>query len=604
MKNNTEKIDQYLSGEMNPAEKAAFESLLLQDADLRKEMEMQQAITGAAVDAGIKTEFANAMPVKNIFQKPITWIALAAACILAFILYNFSNSLFPLGHNDSKTNLQQLAQSIINPPLPAIDVPFFEYQVNAEKADTIVYPSGSVICFPSNSMIDAAGNPVKGTVKIRYREFADPLDFFVSGIPMNYDSAGVKYNFESSGMCEIQAFQNNKPVFVNPHAKPVVNLASKNADSRHNLYQLDTVSGKWNYVGKDVITKLERKRTFSPGRTSSELGGMPVKPVKPVKASGDHPVFSIEVDPGSFEELFAYDRLKFEVVDESTYKASDASEHWDSVQLTHTSTEGIYNVTFKNSKRQVRYTVRPVLEGEDYDAAMKVFSDKEAAFQKAKQSRLAVEKAVSDSIDSRNKAIVEKIKQDSAWNEMINNVVAEGNRKMREIKKQTMDELEKANALNRQSMENQLAVMEMYEKRNPTDGGKTSIIIRSFRISGFGVWNCDCPETYLEVPIFASFVDTLQQPVAFSTVSVVYPRINGIRQFAPGELRLLPDQKNMMWAIHDQKFYYNNYQDFAAMGNTAISKAVTFKMRIGGKNINSYKEIRELVERDTDQILP
>lgn len=51
-------------------------------------------------------------------------------------------------------------------------------------------------------------------VKITYREFADPIDFFVSGIPMEYDSAGRKYNFESSGMCEINAYKDDIAVLL------------------------------------------------------------------------------------------------------------------------------------------------------------------------------------------------------------------------------------------------------------------------------------------------------------------------------------------------------------------------------------------------------
>ena len=93
----------------------------------------------------------------------------------------------------------------VQPPIPEVNVPYQDYSVEAEKGDTLLYESGSILVFPSNSFVDKNGNLVKGKVKVKYREFSNPIDFFFSGIPMNYDSAGTKYNFESSGMCEILA---------------------------------------------------------------------------------------------------------------------------------------------------------------------------------------------------------------------------------------------------------------------------------------------------------------------------------------------------------------------------------------------------------------
>ena len=46
---------------------------------------------------------------------------------------------------------------------------------------------------------------------MKYREYLDQKDVFLSGIPMNYDSADVRYNFESGGMFEMNAItENNK----------------------------------------------------------------------------------------------------------------------------------------------------------------------------------------------------------------------------------------------------------------------------------------------------------------------------------------------------------------------------------------------------------
>jgi hypothetical protein len=135
----------------------------------------------------------------------------------------------------SKTNT---VAKFVNPPIHQADVPFSDYVVDASRGDTIIYSSGSVLLFPPVAFVDKNGNVVKGNINIKYREFSNPVDQFLSGIPMDYDSGGVHYTFESAGMCDIQAFKNGEPVFVNKNSKPEINLATANIDPAQNLYYL------------------------------------------------------------------------------------------------------------------------------------------------------------------------------------------------------------------------------------------------------------------------------------------------------------------------------------------------------------------------------
>ena len=73
--------------------------------------------------------------------------------------------------------------SFINPPIKGLNVPKESFTVNAKLGDTLFDKSGSILIFPKNSFVDASGNIIKGDVKVEYREFSDPFDFFVSGIP-------------------------------------------------------------------------------------------------------------------------------------------------------------------------------------------------------------------------------------------------------------------------------------------------------------------------------------------------------------------------------------------------------------------------------------
>ena len=601
MNNNNIQTDRYLQNEMSASEKAAFEDQLTNDLTLKQEVDIQRQIMNAAIHAGIKTEFAKAMHGNNIFKKPATWVLLAAASLTLILVYNFRQLIFPENeiHQEAVVNTMfQKSLPFINPPLPAVDVPFIEYSINAEKADTIFYPTGSVICFPPASMLDEFGEPVKGNVKIAYREFVDPLDFFVSGIPMSYDSAAVKYNFESSGMCEIHAYKNDKAVFVNKNARPEINLASNNNSALHNVYFLDTVNRKWEYTGKDIVTELKkiaRSKQTSTAAVATEKNNIPVKPVRPALASGSNPAFSIEIEPGSFEELFAYDRLKFEVTDQSNYRRSDANEQWKNVELKHTAKEGIYTITFTNDKRKVFYTVRPVVEEADYEVALKIFNEKNKAYEQSLKNRIVKTQALTDSITAINNTLVEKMNKDNEWNNKINNLVIESNKKVRALRQLKMEDIEKATEANKLIMQAQWEIMQATEQRYPSDAGMNSVIIRSFSINGFGVWNCDHPQyPTQQVPLFAKFTDSLNYPVNFSSVAVVYAGFNGITQFPSQQISIIPGKENMIWGIKDKTFFYFTYKDFAKTGIDRNSKTFVFQMRQTKKEISSYSEIREL----------
>ena len=186
----------------------------------------------------------------------------------------------------SKDSLK-ISTSFIKPPIKGVNVPVEEFSFSAEQGDTLFPNSGSIILFPPNSLVDQNGNLVKGKVDVTYREFIDPVDFFVSGIPMNYEMNNTNYTFESSGMIEIKVTQLNVPVFVNPSNRPEVNLLTNNSDPEHNLYFLDTVQKKWIEKGKDLITNLKRSNNNSRKKTNLEPTAQNnTNAVKPIKASG------------------------------------------------------------------------------------------------------------------------------------------------------------------------------------------------------------------------------------------------------------------------------------------------------------------------------
>lgn len=600
MQNNSEQISRYLQEEMDAAERTSFEMQLKTDSQLQEELRVQEAVIKGIENAGIKETFSKAINKKIIQQRLFKWGGLIVAGVAVLILFTYlQKNMSKSASNETlaETAFSDTSLPYVNPPQPSINVPFSEYRFEAEKGETIYHLSGSVIHFPPSSLLDDNGNLVKGTVVIRYREFADPLDFFVSGIPMNYDSAGKKYQFESSGMCEILAFQQNKALFVNPDAKPEIHLSGNNADPLHNLYYLDTAQRNWTFTGKDIITRLQ-ETPASDNRISTEQADLPAKPIKPGKASDDRQAFSIEVAPGSFEELLAYDKLKFEVIDESNYRRSDADEQWEKVQLEHTDREGIYLVTFSNSNRKVSYKVRPVLEGSDYDAALRVFNEKQQVYDLALKNRKEKFQRATDSVNTLTANFKKNATADEAWNEKINTLIVARNKRIKQIKQSLLSAWEKNQALDSIRRQDQIMPLSKQQMMKYTDKALENEVMRSFSINQFGVWNCDHPEyPENEIPISATYVDSLGNKVLLQSVAVVYQKFNGITQFpVPMPIRVMPGQGNMLWGIFDSSFYYYSYKDFAASGIDRNIKAFSFKLRKANKTVRSYEEIRQLVD--------
>lgn len=196
------------------------------------------------------------------------------------------------------------------PPIPNADLPFEEYAVDAQRGDTLYYQTGSIILFPPNSFVDNEGNLVQGNVQVKYREFRSPIDFYLSGIPMNYDSLGKQFVFESGGMCEILAYKEGVRVFVNPLIKPEINIISQNPSPKQSIYYLDTVLKRWINKGASIVRDLTKETDNSESTTNFDFNDI-AEPLKPEKATNKSPVIKIAINPASFNELMVYDNLQF-----------------------------------------------------------------------------------------------------------------------------------------------------------------------------------------------------------------------------------------------------------------------------------------------------
>ena len=535
----------------------------------------------------------------------------------------------------SKDSLK-ISTSFIKPPITGVNVPVEEFSFSAEQGDTLFPNSGSIILFPPNSLVDQNGNLVKGKVDVTYREFIDPVDFFVSGIPMNYEMNNTNYTFESSGMIEIKVTQLNVPVFVNPSNRPEVNLLTNNSDPEHNLYFLDTVQKKWIEKGKDLITNLKRSNNNSRKKTNLEPTAQNnTTAVKPIKASGG-PVFEIEVSPGDFPELDIYRNVKFEIdKSEKKYNPKDAEIEWNDVRATKSSKEGLYLITFSTPNKKVTYLARPVFEGKDYDQAIKVFDEnnkrgQQLAAKKLKKEKLAPEKSealdlaiknrekenekirqLNLLIDARNKVIAEKNK---ITIDARNKVIAEKNKA--EKNKITIDSSNKVIAKNkiiannRRNKISQLAILikendpkvaslltANYSEDEIAEAKQVLMdqqIFRSFQLLSFGIFNCDRP--LLPGDMSLTVITTNQDglPLKLNYLSVISLGFNELARFSGQEIRINSKSDNAILSAIDGKCVFIGFEEFKKY-DIRPNGSLTLKMSVHDGNIKSPDDIRTLL---------
>jgi hypothetical protein len=541
-----------------------------------------------------------------------------------------------------ETTTPTTANRFIDPPIKSADVPYEEYEVDATKGDTLVYPTGSIILFPPNAFVDETGKPVTGKVQVKYREFKDPVDFFLAGIPMQYDSAGGVYQFVSSGMLDIRAFKDGKPVFVNQAAKPEINLAGKDNPGGHSLYFLDTIQQKWINKGMMQITERRGQNKRSQSTATVTLNELP-EPVKPQKANNKSPVLRIEIDPSSFKEFAMYKNTKFQVDESKTpFNVKDSEEEWNNLELLKGAQRGSYIARFSNATKTATYAVRPVFEGADYDLAVKAFEVQSELYKKqgeerANRDRAAQQKYISDSIkynqliaenkriERLNAIIIQKNREIEQQNELIaqsnkeieklNVVTAKRNleneqRKADYAKK--VVELEKENERRRVQLEKENEKMKVeIEKENErrrenvkrenrnfaATMATLGDVYKSFEIDGFGYWNCDATTRFKTISVKATFKDKQGNVLQLGYVTVINRSVNSIYRPSSDELLIAPTADNMILAVWKNQFAFVSYDEVRKLNINDKTKEQTFIVEIVDEHDLNYRYIRSLIKQ-------
>ena len=421
-------------------------------------------------------------------------------------------------------------KSIFTVPIPDIQIENTTYRIGGGTDTVLSYKSGSKIIVPANAFLDKEGNPVKDEVKLRYREFANAFDVYLAGIPMVYDSAGREQVFETAGMIEINASSQGQPVFPNPQNKIQVEMNSFQSGNEFNVYKLDTVTGKWNYLGKDKVETSDYNKA---------IAGLPPIPEAPKKARQN--AFTIGDMTGRYPELEIYKNVLFDPVD-NKYQGFSGTE----IKVVD-SGNGIYTVTFimdayglKTEQSCKCYLA--FKEGVDYDNALQVYRKKyKNLIEKRERKRKEVELLWEKYYDVRQKYA-------------------------------------------------DLGLLKYFNKAEVTGLKGEEKIIRTLEINGFGFINCDYPAVYPQgAGLRPKYKDTSGNDLSLNNVVLVEKGRNAIFRYTD-KILFNPQKENLLWGItSDNKLAYLKAADFRKI--TQTSGEYTFTMTVVTGKLKTYEDI-------------
>lgn len=478
---------------------------------------------------------------------------------------------------------KDLPNTYITPPVAQVDIARDSFTVDADSVTELTYASGSHLHVPAGAFRTADGKSVSGKVTLRYREFHDQKDIFLSGIPMLYDSAGRQYVFESAGMMEITAWQNGKELSANPDKPIEVKMVSNTAEDRYNTYYLDTTERKWVNLNKTnlmpvppmpsadasaeaalglaaakpdpVVIKSEQefKKAAAAVKEAEREKPMPI-----ARADKDKTKFHIVVDANEFPEIAMYQNVRFQVKDELNFDKKTAKTEWEDVKLKKLN--GLdYQIEFVKGNRKMEVVATAVVEDKDLPAAQKIYDSKFALYQaKLTQRKEAEEKA----------------------------------RKEYEAKAQAMKE----------KMDKAIAEAEVRERQYQATLGKTQLVYRTLSIYRFGTYNCDSPVSWpREASVVASLESESGEKLDLACLNLIEKDRNAVFPYQPGKgecrnFRFNPSKDNVLWAMTmDNKLAIVDAANFKQQ-QTPNKGTVKFRFRLIDKDFKTADEVRKYLE--------
>ena len=546
---------------------------------------------------------------KRNWRRTFTYISsVGAAAMIALVLY----------FNMNNANLEQVvadklaAMPYVNPPMMEMQKEFATFTVDGSEGGVYEYESGSKVTVPANAFVDENGTLVTGEVELKYREFHDAVDFFLGGIPMEYDSASIQNHLVSAGMIEVKAYQNGELVILSEDKELDIELVSTidyHPDYKFNVYKLNVDNRSWSYETIDHIEpiltgELKAKMDDYLNSQSTDLAEeaelkIVLQEIEAIQEKQEielqalantnettiaAPKKPMKIQEGDMSTEFKPDNLKslapeiaqlqekygelFWVTDQSFKRQLDiaVSIEWESMTSIKLPNSDQFEITLKNSEGgELKLNLRPVLMGNgyeqamaDYEAQMKVYNEQ----MKGQEGSLEGEKA--------------------------------------EIAQRYEEELLALNTKKRALEEK----IELYRQKGYdsllTETIESQKVINRFKVTGMGIWNCARTIPPAVQSVEAKFEDDGQQPMEYLRCYLVNKKQNTVVQFLTTGNKAVPlryynNADNVMWAVDkDGKFLIVTSEDFKKISDE--TQTYTFNFDKINQSVSTEADIRAVLD--------
>jgi hypothetical protein len=402
---------------------------------------------------------------KHLLSKPPVWkspwfwgpTGLASIGIALFFSVNYLNSQNETHDNTNTLAITDLPKDTecIHPPIEGENVPFQTFEVNPNKNEEIILPSGTKIEISKESLLPENKNE---KVEIEVREFPDKVSTFLAGIPMDYQKEDA---FISAGMIEIRGKQNDQVVEINSEKPIKIDLKMTKNPAGFDFWCLNETIKDWtkypvkyelNHQKEEPKLSLNNPATIKKQIANiddqivalNQLKSEVQKPsVESFKIPNEfHQKFDLDFNKKTYPELAKFENLVFEILPTSGYDKNFTKKTWSDVKLEKN--KEVYEMIFTATSEKLRLPVRPVLQGKELTEAKKQF---DVAITSYNETTAEIEK---------NKSALQKQKE--AYQKALTGDLAALNEKL---------------------------------LSSSTDNGTAS-----FQVNQWGVYNCDKPSKY------------------------------------------------------------------------------------------------------------
>lgn len=429
--------------------------------------------------------------------------------------------------------------ALISPPIPSANPAFHKQRIAAESGGRYDLNPGLQMVVPERAFMDDRGREITGEVELEYREMHDPVDFFLAGIPMQFDSAGRHYQMESAGMIEVYGYQNGQAVQLAPGKTIQIELRSKvhftgdDLSLDFDLFYLDTLIGGWQRSSLPLVQEINYYTSNSTtGDTSDEykqqLGVLAEAEAESIAAAESAlPIpqapanqhvkpaakTSFELDPANLGDLDAETRTILEnpelsgvwwIAEGQAYDQRVLQVGWPEMKLRYQD-DNLYEMSLIAGDSVVQLQIHPVLIGPELEAAEK-----------------------------RYQAALETYRRDLArWDAALS------------ARKESIQD---SFALERQRLS-----QATFSDVSSTEEGR---IISRFEVDAFGVWNCDRLLEPGTLKVIDQLIDQTGKIYENQAAYLIDGQSNTVYRFYAGDKTLLEvplSDQIMIWVINEDE---------------------------------------------------